>query len=592
MLVTCGNCDARYEFDASAIPAEGYDAQCTKCNHVFFVSPGGNAPPPPAPAPPPPVSVQTPAPAPVQPELITVTCPSCRAAYQFPADSIPEAGYDAQCTQCQGVFFVGVGEPAPLAPTAPAPAQAAEPEPPVVAAPSEPEPPVVAAPSEPDPPVVAAPSKPAPPVVAAPSKPAPLPSRQPVVTPALSAQVQSAPLEDGRYSDYTADGEHGISLAELNALNSELGEPTRPPSGVTPEADFEKIMARKRRNLFIVGGVFAALVLYFFGTYFMAPRLFDMTAGKVVGIKLTVDPLAIPFVQRGRVLFLVDTDASYEQAIIELDKALAIDPLYSEAIVLNSLSRIFKGSDIQAKGRRIFDKGASLLREIVTLEARLKEMSKDKTAPALRKKIETLRAEAQKHSLEATKYFEAGGKEVSVGYQLLQKGLNDFPMAPMMTEASGIYYTTDPDGVLKARKLCEYSTELHGGPGAKLDLNAPPDEWILYLKGRINKSAKAELKNAPQYLIAAIKKNPEMVRIRYDLALVYLDLNKEDKAKKLLNEIVTKNADHKKAKALLVEIAEQAKAEAAGLAAEQAAAKADEPKPKKKKRKKRRRRRR
>ena len=43
--VVCDKCGARYEFDAVDIPAEGYDAQCTSCGHIFFVSPEGEGAP-------------------------------------------------------------------------------------------------------------------------------------------------------------------------------------------------------------------------------------------------------------------------------------------------------------------------------------------------------------------------------------------------------------------------------------------------------------------------------------------------------------------------------------------------------------------
>jgi len=56
MQAACTKCGATYEFDAGSIPPTGYDAQCTNCAAVFFVAP----PPPPAPpvitAPPPPAA--------------------------------------------------------------------------------------------------------------------------------------------------------------------------------------------------------------------------------------------------------------------------------------------------------------------------------------------------------------------------------------------------------------------------------------------------------------------------------------------------------------------------------------------------------
>src|SRR5689334_22530055 len=104
MQVACKNCGTRYEFDAAVIPPSGYDAQCTQCGNIFFVAPASAvAAPPPAPAAPPPAP--TPAPPVVVAERVAVTCQHCGAVYEFAASDIPAAGYDAQCTQCKGVFF-------------------------------------------------------------------------------------------------------------------------------------------------------------------------------------------------------------------------------------------------------------------------------------------------------------------------------------------------------------------------------------------------------------------------------------------------------------------------------------------------------
>src|SRR5436190_20646170 len=40
--------------------------------------------------------------------LMQVTCPHCGARYQFERSLIPQAGYDAQCANCSGIF---VGAP-------------------------------------------------------------------------------------------------------------------------------------------------------------------------------------------------------------------------------------------------------------------------------------------------------------------------------------------------------------------------------------------------------------------------------------------------------------------------------------------------
>ena len=94
MHISCKQCSADYDFDAAAIPAGGYQAACSHCQAVFWVSP---------PTPP--------------PTDVTASCPNCTAVYQFSPQAIPAGGYEAQCTQCAHVFFVA----APASQAAPTP---------------------------------------------------------------------------------------------------------------------------------------------------------------------------------------------------------------------------------------------------------------------------------------------------------------------------------------------------------------------------------------------------------------------------------------------------------------------------------------
>lgn len=43
MRLICPNCDAQYEVDAHAIPAEGRDVQCSNCGHTWFHRPGDDS---------------------------------------------------------------------------------------------------------------------------------------------------------------------------------------------------------------------------------------------------------------------------------------------------------------------------------------------------------------------------------------------------------------------------------------------------------------------------------------------------------------------------------------------------------------------
>ncbi|NNF70859.1 MAG: hypothetical protein HKN02_01540 [Rhodobacteraceae bacterium] len=51
MRLTCPNCDAQYEVDASLIPETGRDVQCSNCGKTWFQPPEGGLAPPPEPEP-------------------------------------------------------------------------------------------------------------------------------------------------------------------------------------------------------------------------------------------------------------------------------------------------------------------------------------------------------------------------------------------------------------------------------------------------------------------------------------------------------------------------------------------------------------
>ena len=97
----------RYEFDSADIPAEGYDAQCSNCGNIFFVAPQL-----------PETAAATPAPIASATAQVAIACPQCGAVYQFDSQDVPEAGYDAQCTQCETIFLVAPHTVAPFEPTA------------------------------------------------------------------------------------------------------------------------------------------------------------------------------------------------------------------------------------------------------------------------------------------------------------------------------------------------------------------------------------------------------------------------------------------------------------------------------------------
>jgi predicted Zn finger-like uncharacterized protein len=541
MEVGCPQCGAKYQFDASAIPAEGYDAQCTGCGGVFFVAP--EKPP---------------------DEQISVACKHCGAVYQFPASAIPAEGYDAQCTQCQQVFFVSATSEQPeFQPTTPI----AQPDPETVTPPAE----SVATPavstepaSQPSAPV------PQPPEMGAPGDPPTEPASEAPVTQSTEPSATALPEEPTPLTDLKASPSEPVALdasrsplepqpepapeppdegpaGDMLAMANDLGEPDESPDGVSLEEDFEAIVRRRRRRRIVVLALLAVLLGYSLVTYELAPRVFDQTVGRVVRVKLTVDPAAIPHAKKGLERMLDDTDAAYREAVVELDEALAIDSQYPAAIAYKGLAQLFRGSDIQARGRAIREQGQSAINEIKALEA----LPAESRPTDIDQRLAELRSRASEADRESAKLFEKGGKTVREGYALLRDGLEEYEDDPLVVEAAGIYYTTDSDSLPRAAKLLRHSLGLRYGPDEELDLAAPPNHWLPYLQGLVRASEKNGEKAARDAFAAAVAKEPRFQRARFQLALFNENKNAPAEADRLAQEILAQVPGHEKATVLL-----------------------------------------
>lgn len=334
---------------------------------------------------------------------------------------------------------------------------------------------------------------------------------------------------------------------DLLALSAELGEPAADPDSTTPEEDFEAILLRRKRRRRAALGVIGLVALYGVVTYFFVPIVFDRTLGPLLGIKAAIHPAAIPLFEAGRVAMLADTDAAYAQAAIAFDEALRADRKYPAALSLAGLAHVFRGSDIQARGRVILDEGAQAIAKLAALDA----SPTSRRGPQAAAQERELRSKAEQANSESAKLFEAGGKEVTAGQLQLRQALKDFGTDPFVTAAAGIYYGTDPDGRNKANELLRFSIETRLGVGKKLDPKAPPDMWTAFLGASIRADDERELSAAVELYEAALRVEPRFTRARYDLALVQQKLGNRDQSRALAEQILRDVPGHEKATALL-----------------------------------------
>jgi predicted Zn finger-like uncharacterized protein len=513
MEVACNHCGAKYQFEASAIPADGYDAQCTGCGGVFFVAPAVADSPP-----------------------ISVACVHCGAVYQFPASAIPPAGYDAQCTQCNKVFFVSAQGATPAAPAQPAPIPLATSTPAAVSPTPSKAPASQSAASLSETPVVLAAKKP---IV-----------EEPIVAPPKITVASPLPTPN---APATTDDEVPEDVADMVRLANELGDP-EDGTGSTTEEDFERILNRRRMRMRVIGIVLGVVVGYTLLTYLAIPRLFDVTLGKLVGIKLTVNPAAVSLMEKGYAEMLADTDEAYGGALKSLDQALAIDQDFPDAIALAALCHIFRGNDIQARGKEIYDAGSRATAEIKAYA----ELPAGSRPPDAAARVEELRAQAGRAARESTQLFEAGGNEVTTALALLRPAIAKFKSSAIISAATGIYYMTDIDLQARATEMLRMAVELRSGSNTTLDLKNPPDAWTPLLQGLVKGANRGGDDEARAAFEAALKKEPKLLRAKFALAQLYDKQGKRDDARKLATEILGQAPGHAKAKALLARKVEPA----------------------------------
>ena len=545
------------------IPAAGYDAQCTTCNAVFFVAP----------------EKSTTASTPLQGigddiadvnKLVSVTCSHCNAVYQFSASDIPAGGYDAQCTQCQSVFFVSpqavqpastqvLGQPSTrqaAAPTMPPGSSMVIPfdvgHPPNPHAPRDPGaassgqtevdmPEITIGEPESDfSDTVTRPGMMAPELVAQSSP------------PPDELMMSAQPVAPAELVPYPRPATEASPLAEPPMLTSGLIEITDPMVetkalerpmrlGLPPHLRRPALLGGA-----VAGGVVALCVVLYAALYFAAPRLFDRTFGRLVGVRLTLNPAAVPNVEKGRHLMMDDSDAAYSEALKEFDKALKIDDHYPDAIAGTALSHIFRGLDTQLDGRHLLDAVAA---DQAELKAQLALPPERQDAAAARV-AELKRAIAARQD-KATHLLEKGGKEVTSGKSILEQATVEFPKSPAIAEALAVWYTTDPELLGKADKALTQSVTLRGGEHAVADANEPADAWIPYIEAKVHRGAHEALDEARAAYLTALQKEPHFQRARWELAELLMEMGKKDEAKKLAHEIVASVPKHAKAQALL-----------------------------------------
>lgn len=545
MRVSCPQCGAEYEFDASAIPAEGYDAQCTHCSAVFFVAPERSeavtevAPSTPAGA--------TPTPQLDPNRVLTIGCPSCGAQYQFPARDIPAGGYEAQCTQCQSIFFVsdesgddGFSTPAfegvEYADNIPTdPAQNALTDPHVAIADLQPDDSAYDDDNE-----------------GRGTEQATLKVRlrdderlalqdPPAEVPELdSSELEALPEADANLVEDVFETETSIAVPEPPTPEAvEVGAPVRRqtaplpvmPAPLSTDTDSSDLLdtvddpldefesPKSFRVAWIGLGLATALLI---------------AVGAVVLLDDGENPEIAASFEEGRKAMMSDTDAGYRHAAESFAEALELRPTYAEARALMGLAKVMRGSNTQESARFLVDKGKKL-------QARLASGSgSEEDNQALVRQIAEL-------SEQVSPLLERGRSDIDEGFAALSDALSEEGDNPAVLDAVSVYYSISPDALAKSRAILERALTIRGAELSEVDWSEPPSLWAGLAMSRIRQGLEQKPEEALGILRALLDEEQDFHRARLLMAAVQFESNETDAAQSSVDEVLARNEEHDRA---------------------------------------------
>lgn len=546
MRVSCPQCGAEYEFDAAAIPAEGYDAQCTHCSAVFFVAPerseAVNAVAPPEPA----GVASTPQLDPNR--VLTIGCPSCGAQYQFPARDIPAGGYEAQCTQCQSIFFVSdeSGDDAVSTPAFEGAAYADNiPTDPSQSALTDPH--VAIADLEPDESAYEQDSG------GRNTDQATLKVRlrdderlalqdPPTDVPELdSSDLEALPeAEANLLEEVFETAETSIAVPEPPTPEAvEVGAPVRrqtAPLPVMPAPlstdtessdvldtvddqldDFES--PKSFRVAWIGLGLATALLI---------------AVGAVILLDDGENPEIAASFAEGRKAMMSDTDEGYRLAAERFANALELRPTYAEARALLGLAKVMRGSNTQESARFLVERGKKH-------QARLASGGgSEEDNQALVKQIAEL-------SGRVSPLLERGRSDIDEGFAALSAALSEEGNNPAVLDAVSVYYSISPDALAKSRAILERAMTIRGTELSEVDWSEPPSLWAGLAMSRIRQGLERKPEEALRILRALLNKEQDFHRARLLVAAVQLESDRTDAARSSVDEVLARSEEHDRA---------------------------------------------
>ncbi len=203
------------------------------------------------------------------------------------------------------------------------------------------------------------------------------------------------------------------------------------------------------------------------------------------------------------------------------------------------------------------------------LDKKLKELSKqleEKEDAELRKQAETLQQQLQRANQQVQTFSSEISSELQRAFSFGERAHQLAPDSLEANRALADYYRLGMDAT-KANDYLE-----------RAEKNAADDPICLYIKGAMFATDDSLLANALQSFKLAIIGDPTLIKAKFQLALLYLNQNKPEEARPILEEILQQNPQHLASQEQLDRLNELEKAKQAEEKAQEEKAAAEKPK--------------
>ncbi|MEO1170797.1 MAG: tetratricopeptide repeat protein [Myxococcota bacterium] len=176
------------------------------------------------------------------------------------------------------------------------------------------------------------------------------------------------------------------------------------------------------------------------------------------------------------------------------------------------------------------------------LNRQLKELNggSKKKAAELAKEIKTL-------SAESTALFQTGQRNISDGFESLRLALQTDATHPVVLEVASLYYSISKDNLSESKDLAHEGLVHRGLDPETFDWKQPPSPWSGIAMSEVQAGLESDEQTATAILRSLVQEDPRFHRARFELAQMYMTLERAEMARAEVDAVLALESDHERA---------------------------------------------